>query len=232
MDRKKEGFTLIELLVVVAIIAILAALLLPALYSAREKARQATCMNNLKNLGLVVMMYANDYSGYVVPPDEDTASGPLTSQWGWESKYGLSFGLSQFRNLTWCPSGQNDGYFQNAYADKAGNRVAAFVAPGKYQSYCYNYYMGYSSNGVRVWQKLDRFRNPSRKLLILESNASEQGLIHPSYPLRFWKFRHGGSMNILYLDGHVAPLVNTDNGASMVPIPTVQSDTFWGCCGG
>jgi prepilin-type N-terminal cleavage/methylation domain-containing protein len=64
---RRRAFTLIELLVVIAIIAILAAILFPVFARAREKARQAACMSNLKQIGLAMMQYAQDYDQYMYP---------------------------------------------------------------------------------------------------------------------------------------------------------------------
>lgn len=91
-----RGFTLIELLVVVAIIAILAALLLPALSAAKEKARRAACLNNLKQLYLTAHLYADDNENWLPPGHRNPGqfdqiswiSSDMVRQW---QRYGLTY---------------------------------------------------------------------------------------------------------------------------------------------
>src|SRR5437667_11534195 len=88
MDQTKassrRGFTLIELLVVIAIIAILAAILFPVFAMAREKARQATCLSNQKQLGTAMSMYIQDYDERfpnwrtIVPVTPENPNGKIT----------------------------------------------------------------------------------------------------------------------------------------------------------
>lgn len=78
MKPSRRGFTLIELLVVIAIIAILAAILFPVFAQARAKARQASCTSNMKQIGLAVLMYTNDYDE-MLPWGASNAGTPTTT---------------------------------------------------------------------------------------------------------------------------------------------------------
>jgi len=80
--NQRSGFTLIELLVVIAIIAILAAMLLPALASAKRKAQAAQCLSNVKQMTLACVMYASDNDGLLIPDlDQQTMAAADTGAW-------------------------------------------------------------------------------------------------------------------------------------------------------
>jgi prepilin-type N-terminal cleavage/methylation domain-containing protein/prepilin-type processing-associated H-X9-DG protein len=145
-SRNRSGFTLIELLVVIAIIAILAAILFPVFAQAREKARQATCVSNEKQLGIATMMYMQDYDGmlprirfqdangnYAFPPNSYgfNTNQPNNQIWGFEDcinpyiKMGINYGPKNTSTIWHCPSDPLD------HTDGAG----CGVATGYYISY-------------------------------------------------------------------------------------------------
>ena len=112
----RRGFTLIELLVVIAIIAILASILFPVFARARAKAREASCTSNLKQIGLAVQMYANDYDGlmpfaaeYPVPGAVPTVAGSASSNKGGTSIIDQLNPYVKNIQLFKCPS-DTDGF--------------------------------------------------------------------------------------------------------------------------
>mgnify|MGYP001041097405 CR=1 FL=1 len=75
ISLRNQGFTLVELLTVIAIIAVLGAILFPVFARARDQARKANCQSNLKQLGLALMMYSQDYDERMVPVAVDEGPG-------------------------------------------------------------------------------------------------------------------------------------------------------------
>ena len=126
--RQRGAFTLIELLVVIAIIAILAAILFPVFAQAREKARQTSCLSNIKQVGLALMMYVQDYDeSYPVCNIYDFGLGDFGVTSGWS---GRIIPYVKSTRLLWCPADSFGSY----------NPVGDWDGPA--QSYASNSLMG------------------------------------------------------------------------------------------
>lgn len=198
-SARSARFTLIELLVVVAIIAILASLLLPALGSARDRARETSCANTVKQLGLAMFSYLDDYNEYF--PSYDTQQAGFAGRfWFVQLDYYLTGNASPTKPL--------------AYKNWVCNAPVTPAHAFNYNQLCYGYnvQLGYYNKdgvpfGTSYIVRSHQLSNPPGKILLGDGQGDLVGAnLYRSYLSRTWAIpaaRHRLGANIAFADGHL-----------------------------
>ncbi|MGD9495733.1 MAG: prepilin-type N-terminal cleavage/methylation domain-containing protein [Armatimonadota bacterium] len=184
-SRPRAGFTLIELLVVIAIIAILAAILFPVFARAREKARQTSCLSNLKQIGTAMLMYAQDYDERFV----DTSA-----YWSWYLPLQAYVKNDQ---IFQCPSLSDQG---NSYTDYAMNGVFAHgIAQADIQKAADFIMVGERARNV-PWEGYHPWPRDGVSWNNLDAYTAADG--HNWFVAHLSGDRHNDGSNYAFADGH------------------------------
>ncbi len=206
---KKSAFTLIELLVVIAIIAILAAILFPVFARARENARRASCQSNLKQIGLGITQYAQDYDERL--PARDTILG------NWRQVIQPYIKSTQ---LFACPSNSGNTLpTVPLQANPADNIPRSYICNGQHPALAAPSIGGIAPMGPTQGASLAQLGDVSRTLIVLECAPGwryGEAPVNVAPATRFSDYMftgHLGQANFLFADGHVKSLKATATGS-------------------